>query len=272
LLAPAALLRLDVRRPYHLAPFLGFVGDKLAEFGGCHRQRLSVQIGETRPQLGFDNGRIGFLVEPLDDFRGRFPRRADTVPRDRLVPRQKFAYGWNIWQRIRTCAGGHRQRTKITGPDVLNCRRHRGEHYLHLPGQQIGQRGRCAAIGNVEHIDTSQHFEKITGYVSPTTVTLGTHGDFARISFGIGTEYSNVLRRKRRRHHHNIRHAADTGNRHDVTDEVVIELLIERRVGRIRMGGQEERITVRGRTRDELGADIAGRTSPVFYDEWLTQP
>src|SRR6516225_10337756 len=68
-----ALLRLDVRRPYHLAPFLGFVGDKLAEFGGCHRQRLSVQVGETRPQLGFDNGPTGFLVEPLDDFRERFP-------------------------------------------------------------------------------------------------------------------------------------------------------------------------------------------------------
>jgi len=38
------------------------------------------------------------------------------------------------------------------------------------------------------------------------------------------------------------------------------------------MGGQEERITVLGRTHDELGADIAARTSPVFYDEWLTQP
>ena len=35
----AGLLRLDVRLPDHLAPFLGFIGDELSEIGRCSYKR-----------------------------------------------------------------------------------------------------------------------------------------------------------------------------------------------------------------------------------------
>src|SRR5262249_58893595 len=42
-------LRLDIRRPDHLAPLLDFVGDELAELGGRARTHPRSQISKPRP-------------------------------------------------------------------------------------------------------------------------------------------------------------------------------------------------------------------------------
>ena len=41
--------------------------------------------------------------------------------------------------------------------------RHGVEHDLHLPAEQIGQRGRPAAIGHVHHVDAGHHLEQLAG-------------------------------------------------------------------------------------------------------------
>ena len=61
-------------------------------------------------------------------------------------------------------------------------------------------------------------------------------------------------------------------DRRDVADEIEIEIVVERRVDRDRSGDQEERIAVRGRAHDRLGADIAAGARPVLDDEWLAEP
>src|SRR5262245_62625233 len=48
----AGLLRLDARELHHLAPFLGFVDDELAELTGTHRQRLAAELGDAHLHLG----------------------------------------------------------------------------------------------------------------------------------------------------------------------------------------------------------------------------
>ena len=45
-------LRLDVGRPDHLAPLLGFVGDELTEFGRRARKRRATEVGKARLILG----------------------------------------------------------------------------------------------------------------------------------------------------------------------------------------------------------------------------
>ena len=47
-----ALLRLDIGLSDHLGPLLGLVADKIAEFGGRHRQQHFTQVGKLRVQLG----------------------------------------------------------------------------------------------------------------------------------------------------------------------------------------------------------------------------
>ena len=48
--ADRASLRLDVGGPDHLAPFLGFVGDELAEIGGRECEHVATEIG-TIPMI-----------------------------------------------------------------------------------------------------------------------------------------------------------------------------------------------------------------------------
>ena len=66
--------------------------------------------------------------------------------------------------------------------------------------------------------------------------------------------------------------ADDARDRSDVADEIEVELVVERRVDRVRRADQEERIAVRRRAHDRLGADIAAGTRAVFDDEWLAEP
>ena len=70
--------------------------------------------------------------------------------------------------------------------------------------------------------------------------------DLAGIGLGIGDELGNRLGRKRWIHHHDVRRAHDACDRRDVADEIEIELVVERRVDRVRRTDQEKRIAVRG--------------------------
>src|SRR5262249_49559149 len=73
-------------------------------------------------------------------------------------------------------------------------------------------------------------------------------------------------------HHHDVRSARDACDRRDIADEIEVELIVKRYIDRVWSSRQEQRVTVRGRTRDRLGADIASRARPVLDDEWLTEP
>src|SRR6266853_1917121 len=97
------------------------------------------------------------------------------------------------------------------------------------------------------------------------------HVDLARVGFGIGDELRNTPGRKRRIDLHDEGHAVGARDRSDIADEIEIELFVERRVDHIWRTDQEERIAVRGRTHDRLGANIAAATRPVFDDEWLAE-
>src|SRR5215831_5495871 len=80
--------------------------------------------------------------------------------------------------------------------------------------------------------------------------------DLARVSFGIGDEFGKGLGRNRWIEHHDVGNAIDGSDRRDVAEKNEIELVVKRRVD---LGGrvdQQERITVRGRADDRVGADI----------------
>src|SRR6516165_12075771 len=88
------LVRLDVGRPDHLAPLLGFVSDELAEFGRRHRQRYAAEVGKPRLHLGIGEGGVDLLVEPVDNRDRGVLRRPDADPEARLIARHKVAHDW----------------------------------------------------------------------------------------------------------------------------------------------------------------------------------
>jgi len=75
--------------------------------------------GKTSLELGFVEGRVDSLVELVDDFGGCVPRGDYAEPRARLIARHKFGNGRNVWQRLRTRRGSHRQRPHFASSDVL---------------------------------------------------------------------------------------------------------------------------------------------------------
>src|SRR5262245_17831741 len=95
------------------------------------------------------------------------------------------------------------------------------------------------------------------------------HVDLTRIGLGISDELGNRRCRNRWIHRHDDGRADDARDRRYVADQIVVELVVERRVDGVVGGYQEERIAVGRCTHDRFGADIAAATWAVFYDEWL---
>src|SRR5262245_14429272 len=83
--AEASSLRLDVGGPDHLAPFLGFFGDQLAELGRRSRQRRAAEVSETGLHLRVVESRVDLLIELVDDLGRRGLRYAKAVPITPLV-------------------------------------------------------------------------------------------------------------------------------------------------------------------------------------------
>src|SRR6266404_6123499 len=126
-----------------------------------------------------------------------------------------------------------------------------------------------AAIRHVLHLDPGHHLEQFAGQMNRGSNAARREIDLARIGFCIGDELGNGLSRNRWIDLHHQRHAHDTGNRRDIADEIVAELVVERRVAHIRGTHHEERIAVRVCPHDRLGGDIAAGAWPVLDDELL---
>ena len=118
---------------------------------------------------------------------------------------------------------------------------------MHPPIQLSGQMGRCS--GSSRRII-----------------------DFARASFGIGDELENRLTRDRWIYRHDKLCADNASDWRDIADEIVVELVVERRVGRVETTDQEKRVAVCGRAHDHLGADVAAATRPVVDNKLLAEP
>src|SRR5262245_6676156 len=93
----------------------------------------------------------------------------------------------------------------------------------------------------------------------------------AWIGLGVGDEIGNRLGRNRRVHHYDIGTSDDARDRRNVSDEIEIELVVDRRVGRVRSTTEEKRVSVGRRTHDRLGPDIIPGTRSVLDDEWLAE-
>ena len=98
------------------------------------------------------------------------------------------------------------------------------------------------------------------------------HVDLARVGLRIGDEFGDGRCGERDIHVHHQGRADDARNRGDIADEIVIELLVERCIDRVRHGEHDKRVAVRRRAHGHFGADVGGGAGPVLDDEWLSEP
>src|SRR5262249_8391603 len=124
---------------YHLAPFLGFVSDELAEFRRRAPKRPAAKFGEPRLHYGVGESGVDLIVEFISDLGGRGLWQGDAMPPTRLVTRQEHAHGRDVWHRVRAGRGGDSERAQLAGSDVPDGTGQGGKVDLHLPTEQIGK-------------------------------------------------------------------------------------------------------------------------------------
>src|SRR6516164_1225029 len=90
------LLELDVGRPDHLAPLLGFFANESSKFVRRGWKCRRTQFGDPSLDPGIAKRRVDLLVEFVDDFGRCVLRSAEATPSAGLVPRQKVGNGWDI--------------------------------------------------------------------------------------------------------------------------------------------------------------------------------
>src|SRR5215831_13336726 len=95
------------------------------------------------------------------------------------------------------------------------------------------------------------------------------HVDPTGVGLSIGDEIGNGRNRKLRVHLHDMGHSHDARDRRNVSDEVVVEFVKQRRVDRGGAPDYEKRITICRCARDRLDADIAAAAWAILDDKLL---
>src|ERR1700704_5334088 len=108
----------------------------------------------------------------------------------------------------------------------------------------------------MNHGDTGHYLEQFAGEMLRCPVAARGIVDFARIGLGVGNELGNTLGWKRWIDLHKIRHPDNSRNGRDVTEEIVVEPVVEGRVDRMCRTYQEEGVAIFGRTYHSLGSDV----------------
>src|SRR5262249_52542423 len=116
----------------------------------------------------------------------------------------------------------------------------------------------------MHEVDTGHHLEQFTSNMVSGTAAGRRHVDLTWIGLSVGNELGNRLDWHRGVHLDGKGLASNARDRRDVADEIEIELVVECAVDRVHESGHKERISVRGRVHDHLGADIAGSSWSVL--------
>src|SRR5262249_36173338 len=124
------------------------------------------------------------------------------------------------------CGGVPGKSGRRPGLNILDGPRQVAENDLHLTADEISECRSAATIGHVNDIDARHHLEQLAGNMERGAVTARRKIDLAGISLRISDEFGNGLYWQRRRDDHDEWHAYDAGDRHDVTEEIEIQLVV----------------------------------------------
>jgi len=187
-----------------------------------------------------------------------------------FVARHRFC----DWGHVRQCfyvrRSGHTKGAELARLDIPNGRGDSVEDDLYLPAEQI--REVAAAIRNVNQVDPGHHLEQLPENMGRGAHAGGSHVDLARIGLSIGDEFGNRSCRDCRIDHHDEGSKVNVGDRRNVTDEIESEVVVNRRIERVRGGNHKQRMAVRRCSRDEFSAEIAACARPVIDDDRSAEP
>src|SRR5262249_12686158 len=138
----------------------------------------------------------------------------------------------------------------------------------HLTADNIRQ-GECdTTIRHVDHLNTGHRLEEFSGQMADRADALRSQVDFSGVCSGVGDELGNRRHRKRWFHHHHEARLVEQSDRRSVVYDVVGQLVVPARGGRVRNREEEKRVA--GGTRAyRLGIAESGSPSlSISHEDW----
>src|SRR5213079_1507345 len=125
---------------------------------------------------------------------------------------------------------------------------------------------------HVHHLHAGHRLVHRRGELRGAAVAVGGVVQDTGMGARVGGELGDVLRRYLWIHHQHRRRRGDQGDRREVLQRVVAELLVQVRIHHVAAdAGEEKRVAVGRRLRRELRADRAAGAGPVVDDDRLAK-
>ena len=141
------------------------------------------------------------------------------------------------------------------------------EDDVDAPRDDVGHGGSGAAVGNVGHLDAGAALEQLAGEMGRAAGAGRRERGPAAVLLGIGDELRDRLRRRGVRHRHDIRIGGEQGHRREIGECIVAERREQKAVDGKRQRREQDRVAVRRRMGDRLGADIGAAAALVLDDD-----
>ena len=178
----------------------------------------------------------------------------------------------HVGRLARARAARHRQHADQAGARLRQRLRDRHEHRRDVPGDEVGERGRRAAIAHIGHFEAGalekQRHQEIARAAGPAAAGIG---ELFFLRFHIGDEFRDGPRRKFRIHDQHLRRHAEQADRRKVLHRVVADLGDRGEDGDDGRARPQQRVAIRGRAGDRLGREDAVAADAVFDHELLAE-
>jgi hypothetical protein len=138
------------------------------------------------------------------------------------------------------------------------------------PASMNGLAASSVLTWNVQGIDARHFLQHLDGQVG-RVAGRGSCSKLPRLRLGERDEFPDVLHRQRGMHHQHGGGAAELADHGEVLDRIEGNLLVERRIDRMRRGRDHHRVAVGCRAGNEFGADHGRAARAVFDDDLLTE-
>ena len=167
---------------------------------------------------------------------------------------------------VRSVSPWQRRAPQLVCLDILRHDRIAGKRRGHVLTEHRGRGRRAAGVGNVGHCDVRCAGECRKAHLERRARTYGRHRQLAGLGArGVEHVLERLIGRRAVDHEHRRR-------LHQVADRIegghrMVVRLSRLSVDQIGVGGHQQRVAVRRRTRDRLGPDHSAGARPVFDDD-----
>ena len=167
---------------------------------------------------------------------------------------------------------GDRMRAELAVSEIRDRAWRLLEAHLHLPRDEIGERGPGALVGNVDRLESGLRQEQLHHEMRGAAGTRGRIVELSRLRSRQRHELAVRCRRNRRMR--DEEHGRDGSQRHrrKIPERIVRQLAEGADVGRKRAdGAEEERMTVRGGAGRDGRGDVAAAPGAVVHHHLLPE-